>query len=146
MGCDWQVYSNMVLENIFRQNISSWVLGTVSRNVVQALLDPNLNISAEKAVVIELSNKDKDIMHYVAVFVLYRIKRITSRFHQSTSIHQKLELINVLTRPDEEPETTTLITKLQLGGLMSVAEGIVPLFSKLEIFLREHLKLDEIVS
>ena len=136
----------MVLENIFRQNISSWVLGTVSRHVVHALLDPNLYISAEKAVVIELSNKDKDIMHYVAVFVLYRIKRITSRFHQSTSIHQKLELINVLTRPDEEPETSTLITKLQPGGLMSVAEGIVPLFSKLEIFLREHLKLDEIVS
>ena len=144
MGCDWQVYSNMV--NIYRQNISSWVLGTVSRHVVQALLDPNLYISAEKAVVIELSDKDKGIMHYVAGFVLHRIKHITSRFHKSTSIHQKLELINVLTRPDEEPETTTLITKLQLGGLMSVAEGIVPLFSKLEIFLREHLKLDEIVS
>ena len=27
---------------------------------------------------------------------------------------------------DEEPETCTLITTLQRGGLMSVAEGIVP--------------------
>ena len=143
----WQTYSNVVLEKIHHPNIPSWILVTVSRHALQALLDLNLNNNpAETDATIELSDDDKDIMQYVAGFVLHRIKRITSRLQESPSRRQKLELIDVLTRPEEEPETSTLITTLQRGGLMSVAEGIVPLFSKLELILREHLKLDQIVS
>lgn len=143
----WQMYSNLILQHMYHPHIPAWVLVTVSRNALQALLDWNFAKSQqEDEATIAISEVDKDIVQYIAGFVIHRIKRKLMILQDSDHKRDELLLISALSRQTDEHETSQLISAKQRGGLMSVRECLVPMFTKLEMIIRKHLKLDGIVQ
>lgn len=112
---------------------------------MQTLLDTNFGAEAEPAHIdSELSETDKDIVEYIAGFVLQRIRRSITRLGDSPVKEQQMMLIKAAIEPDNE-HASRLTAAMDRGGLLSATPALMPMFFKLEKLIRCHLRIGEVV-
>lgn len=120
---------------------------TSSRHAVKELLDQNFpHIDEGSSTDIHITDTDKDLVEYIAGFVVQRIRRQILRLKDCARKEQQTELITAVIRSEDEPTSSRLIIAKQRGGLLSVVTPLVPMFTKIEFIIRKYLTLGEVVS
>lgn len=139
----WTIYHQKLLEHLTKSTLSPQVLSHVSRSLLHILIDINFTekytqIIRSETGVAPITDDDKDIIEYIAGFTMQRLKRKVMRQANSVDKSEWLQLIDHITVCEAQP-TSKLIAAKQRGGLLTVTEELVPLFTKLEYLLRKYM-------
>ena len=133
----WTTYHKTLLQG--QSKLPRPLLATLSRSALQVLLDDNFRLpeTTPPAEPEPVSDDDKDIVQYIAGFVVYRLRKVTKRLNNSDYRTHKLEMITAMI-DSTGPCTSLLVKTKQRGGLLSVESELLPVFTKMEYIIRVH--------
>ena len=133
----WAAYHKQLVMHLQSPGVPSSVMATLSRRLME-------RGSATQAAVphttdtehVCISDDDKDIIEYIAGFVLHRIRQKAYRLKCGMEKTATLELVGALVNNADE-STSTLIKCQQRGGLLSAHANLICIFNKFEFFFRQ---------